>query len=125
MNLQPGGGGGFFSEEHKQKFLLAGTQAPGRIQKSIERVKWLYENDPEWSKHMRSQIGKGHKGNQVWLGRKHSEETKKKISESNKGKGVGSNNSQFGTMWITNGINNRKIKKSDSIPNGWQKGRTF
>jgi hypothetical protein len=37
---------------------------------------------------------------------------------------VGDKTSQFGTMWITNGTENRKIKKDlDSIPEGWYKGR--
>lgn len=36
----------------------------------------------------------------------------------------GSNNSQHGTMWITNGQANQKIKKGvDFIPEGWYKGR--
>lgn len=29
----------------------------------------------------------------------------------------------YGTMWITNGIINKKMKKNDSIPDGWHKGR--
>lgn len=37
--------------------------------------------------------------------------------------GLGANNSQFGTMWITNGIDNKKIKATDNIPEGWNKGR--
>ena len=35
----------------------------------------------------------------------------------------GEKNSQAGTMWITNNVENKKIKKTDSIPNGWNKGR--
>jgi hypothetical protein len=35
----------------------------------------------------------------------------------------GTKNSQFGTMWITNGIENKKIKKDAVIPEGWNKGR--
>lgn len=35
----------------------------------------------------------------------------------------GVNNSQYGTMWITDGMANRKIKKDDVIPEGWRKGR--
>ena len=36
----------------------------------------------------------------------------------------GSKNSQFGAMWITNGQENKKIKKDvDIIPEGWYKGR--
>lgn len=36
---------------------------------------------------------------------------------------VGSTNSQFGSMWITNGTLNKKIKKDDNLPEGWYKGR--
>jgi hypothetical protein len=32
-------------------------------------------------------------------------------------------NSQYGTMWINNGIINKKIKKEDTIENGFIKGR--
>lgn len=32
-------------------------------------------------------------------------------------------NSQYGTMWITDGTANQKIKKEDVIPEGWRKGR--
>ena len=35
----------------------------------------------------------------------------------------GEKNSQAGTMWITNNIENKKIKKNESIPDGWTKGR--
>jgi hypothetical protein len=45
--------------------------------------------------------------------KKHSEETKIKMSKSKIGTGLGENNSQFGTFWITkNGIN-KKIKKKN------------
>lgn len=36
---------------------------------------------------------------------------------------IGSKNSQFGTMWITNGEVNKKVNKNDEIPNGYRKGR--
>lgn len=35
----------------------------------------------------------------------------------------GEKNSSFGTMWITDNAENRKIKKTDPIPDGWRKGR--
>ena len=35
----------------------------------------------------------------------------------------GEKNSQFGTMWITNGTENKKIDKNEPIPDGWLKGR--
>jgi len=56
-----------------------------------------------------------------WQGKQHSEETKQKMR---KHKNQGDKNSQFGTMWITNGQENKKIKKDvDIIPEGWYKGR--
>ena len=60
-----------------------------------------------------------------FLGKSHSEETKdlmrKKAQER-----VGEKNSQFGTCWITNGLENKKIKKTEVdkfINNGWKLGR--
>ena len=35
----------------------------------------------------------------------------------------GHRNSQYGSMWITNGVESIKIKKSDEIPTGWRAGR--
>ena len=32
-------------------------------------------------------------------------------------------NSQWGTMWITNEIESKKIKRGEPIPNGWRAGR--
>ena len=57
-------------------------------------------------------------------GKKHSEETKKKMSEKAK-KRVGKLNSSFGTMWICNDETHesKKIFKTDDIPTGWRKGR--
>ena len=37
----------------------------------------------------------------------------------------GNLNSQFGTMWITNGIENKKIKRMNTISEGWRKGRSM
>jgi|688.fasta_scaffold792609_1 hypothetical protein len=34
----------------------------------------------------------------------------------------GKNNSQYGLMWITDGIANKKIRKDEKIPEGWRKG---
>lgn len=57
--------------------------------------------------------------NESLKGKKRSSEAKQRMSES----GLGSKNSQFGTMWITNGLINSKIKNTDNIPSGWRKGR--
>ena len=61
--------------------------------------------------------------NGVWHNKTHSDETKQKMKQSAIGKHDGEKNSQFGSMWITNGTENKKIKKIDPIPDGWSKGR--
>lgn len=58
----------------------------------------------------------------TFSGKSHSEESKRKIGEANK-LNIGEKNSQYGTMWITNKIENKKIKKTDVIPDGWIPGR--
>lgn len=50
--------------------------------------------------------------------------TKRRIGNTNSSLQSGSKNSQFGTMWITDGTANKKIKVSDHIEEGWKKGRT-
>ena len=60
----------------------------------------------------------------VWKGKNHTEETKQKLR--NKKLQVGCKNSQYGTCWITNGIENKKINKNnlDMWTNiGYYKGR--
>jgi hypothetical protein len=95
----------------KQTFTKTGIKPPSR---DI----WTKEHIEKWK------LGQ----NQSWLngrtpgfsGKTHSEYTKNKMR---KPKNVGSSNSQFGTMWITNGKDNKKIKTISSIPEGWHKGR--
>ena len=63
-----------------------------------------------------------------WLGRKHKEETKRKIGEKNSINQLGEKNSQYGTCWIydKNSGENKKIKKCDInkwVSNGWSPGR--
>lgn len=55
-------------------------------------------------------------------GKSITEEHKEKISIANS-KMTGDKNSQFGSVWITNGTENKKIKNTDSIPDGWYRGR--
>jgi hypothetical protein len=60
-----------------------------------------------------------------WTGKKHREETKIKIGATNSILQMGTNNSQYGTMWITDGVKNIKIKKSEPIPENFYRGRTL
>lgn len=128
MNLKPGGEGGFNNEQHKVNFLKAGA-----INLINSKEKRLFEiakmvKDPIKSKIWKQKIKKGleiyYKENEgTFKNRKHSKESRIKISKSIKGKGLKESNSQYGTMWITNGIENKKIKKTEIIPFGYYKGR--
>ena len=75
------------------------------------------------SKESKHKISTSLIGNQRSLGYKHSEKTKKQISFSCAGLQSKEKNSQYGTMWITNGTQNKKVKKNDTIPNDWIIGR--
>jgi len=64
------------------------------------------------------------------LGKKHSKETRQKISKAKKGNCFGEKNSQFGTCWICNTKlqQAKKIKKNDLghwLKQGWQTGRKY
>ncbi len=61
----------------------------------------------------------------VWKGRKHNQESKDKIGKTNSIKQKGKKNSQYGTMWITNENDSKKISANDTIPYGWKKGRVI
>jgi len=37
----------------------------------------------------------------------------------------GERNSQYGTMWVTDGSMNRKVKKTEPVPEGYWRGRTL
>lgn len=120
MNLRIGGEGGLKDDDHLKIFIEAGRK--GREEKM---------KDPKYREHIGKFSGerlkKYHKEGKIkydtFKDKKHSVETKKLMSESHKGKGLGKNNSQFGTCWITNGLNNKKIKKENELPNGWKLGR--
>lgn len=61
--------------------------------------------------------------NGTFFGRKHTEQTKQKMRDAKVGASLGKNNSQYGTRWITNGVDNRK-HRGDHIPDGWRYGRS-
>jgi len=123
------GGYGFSSGEHQLKCSIAGAKV------SNERQKWLRENDPEWTEKRISRLRetgsnnfkKAHAAGKIkydtFTGKQHSEETKQKIGKASSQHQTGSKNSQYGTCWITNGLENKKIKKTESIPDGWVLGR--
>jgi hypothetical protein len=93
------------------------------------KLSYLMNNDLEFSSKFKTNVSSGLKryyelNGHHWEGRFHIDETKLKISEKSSVHQRGRGNSQYGTMWITNGNENKKIKKDvDIIPDGWYKGR--
>jgi hypothetical protein len=124
MNLRVGGSGGFTDEAQKK----------GRISYAIN-YREKYETDPQFREEHKKRSIRGyekglkpyilaglhhHKG---FLGKTHTPETIEKMKIAAIGRGLEEANSQYGTCWITNETENKKIKKSDTIPEGWRLGR--
>lgn len=129
-NICPGGDGGFgFINNHSdiKKWRIKAGKKSWESQKN--RLKTNIKNrlgtkhTPE-TKIFLSERQKGIK-NKFW-GRKHTLETKKKIGEISSSRQKGEKNSQFGTCWMTNGKENKKIKKKEIdlwLDKGFIKGR--
>jgi len=125
INLQLGGGGGlpiFKSDEEKKLFHSKGGAESIKINGKIHFDK--LKNDEEYHKRFCSALKECKMGDKnSFFNKNHSEETKKIMSLNHIGKHIGNKNSQFGTIWITNGFESKKIKSSELIPNGWKRGR--
>lgn len=81
-----------------------------------------------WQKIRNGELPDKHTNRANFIGKKHTEETKQKISATHKKnkKGTGEKNSQYGTCWIHDDNQNLKISKNDLdewISKGYQKGR--
>lgn len=103
------------------KFLEAINKTGARIQRLIKSGelnlrKWHIAH-PEEEKVLLNLMSKKA---QLPEARAKKKETFKRI-----GHQQGEKNSQFGTMWITNGIESKKIQKDEVIPEGWALGRIF
>jgi hypothetical protein len=128
MNLIQGGQGGGGSRQYKftKEDLKKGALS------SLEIIREKIKNDPEFKKSWKKSISdalkeKWKKDGHPMKGKNHSEETKKKMSESSK-KYKGKKNSQYGTCWIHHleKTQSKKIKKEDLdfyLESGWIKGR--
>jgi len=124
INLMIGGCGGFISEEQQKHRSVCGGKA------FAEKLK----NDEEFRKKHKEIVSKNMKNSHInrkigyntFDGKIHTEKTKKLISDKMKNRGVGSENSQYGTCWVFKDGINKKIKKENLeifIKDGWGKGR--
>ena len=122
MNLQLGGGGGFANEDHMKKAQSKGGSSTFRLlnERHLDKLK----NDSEYKLKYSESLSISFSGEKNgFYGKSHKQETRDKIGESVKISQKGEKNSQFGSCWITNEIENKKIKKESLIPNGWKLGR--
>ena len=117
MNLRIGGLGGFSQEQIKQSNIIRRKKFNKKIQED-ENFKERYKQalSKGLKKYFEKNLGK-------FKGKQHTEESKLKQSLSHKGKGLGKDNSQYGTCWITKEGVSKKIKKEELIPQGWVLGR--
>ena len=132
-NICEGGKGGFgYINKNPQMFLTE------KRLKSLTKVKErTIEQQNMWRENLsKSKESETWKVNQSlaqkkrieergshWTGKNHKPETIEQMKLSAKGKHDGSKNSQYGTCWITNGAESKKIMKTDNIPDGWYRGR--
>lgn len=118
-NLCPGGHGGF-GYINENGLVPHNSEINKKISDTAKRKKIM-----PGAKN-REAVSMAHKQGKIrydtFTGKNHTQETKQKISALKKNTGTGTKNSQFGTMWITNGTENKKIKKDSDIPNDWYKG---
>ena len=124
-NLCPGGHGGFgYINEHKNKKKwakkgnLAMLKLPSKDRSRWARMGAIRTNSLHGMSDEFKQAGKT-----SFLNKKHTDKTKKIIGNKNSIHMTGSGNSQFGTIWITDGKINKKIKKDSICPDGWIRGR--
>lgn len=129
MNLREGGDG-FDSEEAKvgrEKCDKILEQKYGKNFKSVIIKNYHNSLNEKEKEIMSNKIKTGQKlinfNYSQFKNKTHSDNTKKLIGKKNSIKQQGSNNSQYGSCWITNEVKNKKINKGDLIPEGWKLGR--
>jgi len=129
-NLCPGGHGGwgYVNSNGKSVNYITKDNSLELAKLSKDRKEFLSKTDPEWKRkysenHSKAQVKRQKTHGNGFKNKSHSDEWKLRQSEVMKLRQSGKNNSQFGSMWITNGTENKKISKLDIIPEGWYKGR--
>ena len=130
LNLMFGGKGGIVDEAHHHKMRLGASIKNSKQMKDFwsneENSKTRSINISEAIKNAsRDKLDSMLNGSKWWKGKKHKIETIDKIKESKRGRGFGSQNSQYDTCWITNERQNKKLKRNTPIPKGWRLGRVM
>ena len=136
-NIAEGGKGGFsYINKNDLSDYSAAARKAGKIAR--DRFKSGVISDGHWwftkeGIKKRSVLGKESlrrkhaDGGWTFSGKSHSDQTREKMKKSAVGKHNGEKNSQYGTVWITNGQENRKIKAENLdkwLKLGYYRGRS-
>lgn len=118
MNITIGGSGGYkfnkLTEERKIEIQQIRSQAGGLArEKNISNEKKFEICSSGGKKSVEMKVGLHGTNNKRFEGKTHSDETKDKIRKSVGDTQTGEKNSQFGTCWINNGTNSKRIKRID------------
>lgn len=128
MNLTGGGKGGF---DKINSNGLNNKVNQYQLAKAAHNAKLKTDKEyaTKFSKVQSLKMKKNHDEGKIkydtFIGKKHSDETKKLMSDKAKER-LGDKNSQYGTCWITKNDLTKKVKKEDLnnyIIEGWIKGR--
>lgn len=122
-NLCDGGQGGFSYIYRNKLYVKAGWKhtEETKIKISLNHADVSRENHPFFGK----KLSQEHKKKLTFAGKKHTKETIEKLRISGKSR-TGTKSSQYGTCWVTNGLENKKIKKEELdfwSNKGYTKGR--
>jgi hypothetical protein len=127
INLKYGGEGGWEHIGSGSSWKGFGNFKRSDVAKKIndKRTQKLLI-DHEFARAYGEKLSRANQGLQTWLGKKHSTESKEKISQTSSGKHRGDRNSQFGTCWVTRNGHTVKIKASqlnEYLSVGYSRGR--
>lgn len=120
-NLRRGGHGGFDYINSSGLNNLDGKHRKARAALGVKYPRGTaFVCHSDETKRKISEANKGRSG--TFTGKRHTILTRQKLSEIAKNR---TSNSQSGSFWITDGVDNRKLKFGSTIPLGWYKGRHF
>ena len=126
-NLRRGGFGGFDHINKDVELVVSRNKKIARTRDHTNIVRAANASrTADVYKRISATLNEGYTSGRLsgsFAGQSHTVETKLKIGAANSLSQRGSRNSQSGTMWITNGVDSKKINRDDVIPEGWHRGR--
>ncbi len=128
MNLRLGGhgGGGWTVQQQKENAKRS------RVKQEVLRrdPEWVFRKSKKLTTSLKDDYASGKRVSTIRphvKGWKHSPENieRQKVAFEKSCHQQGDKNSAFGTIWITNGFENKKISKDSIVPPDWRTGRVM